>query len=87
MKPLPRLRATLLAVALAVIGVDTAAQDLEPRTYTNTPVGLNFFIASYAYTSGGVATDPTIPLETQNRHLVALSQNITLLYDLFPIAP
>jgi hypothetical protein len=26
-------------------------------------------------------------LMTQNRHLVALSQNITLLDDLFPIAP
>jgi hypothetical protein len=62
-KPLPHLSATLLAVALAVIGVDTAAQVLEPRAYTNTPVGLNFFIASYAYTSGGVASDPTIPLE------------------------
>jgi hypothetical protein len=60
---LPRLSTTLLAVALAVIGTDTAAQDLEPRTYSNTPVGLNFFIASYAYTSGGVATDPTSPLE------------------------
>ena len=63
---LPRLSATLLAAALAVIGVDTAAQDLEPRTYSNAPVGLNFFIAGYGYTSGGVATDPTLPLENAN---------------------
>lgn len=63
---LPRLSATLLAAALAVVGVDTAAQDLEPRTYSNAPVGLNFFIAGYGYTSGGVATDPTLPLENAN---------------------
>jgi hypothetical protein len=29
----------------------------------NTPVGLNFLIAGYAYTSGGVVTDPALPLE------------------------
>jgi len=55
--------AVLLALSLAVIGSDTSAQDLEPRTYANTPVGLNFLIAGYAYSSGGVATDPAIPLE------------------------
>lgn len=39
------------------------AQDLEPRTYANVPVKLNFFVAGAAYTSGGVIFDPTIPLE------------------------
>ena len=29
----------------------------------NTPVGLNFLIAGYAWTSGGIATDPALPLE------------------------
>jgi hypothetical protein len=39
------------------------AQDLEPRTYANTPVGLNFAIAGYAYSSGEVTTDSAIPLD------------------------
>lgn len=38
-------------------------QDLEPRTYANTPVGLNFLIAGYGYIAGGVATDPALPIE------------------------
>ena len=38
-------------------------QDLEPRTYANTPVGLNFLVAGYGYTGGGVATDPALPIE------------------------
>lgn len=29
----------------------------------NTPVGLNFLIAGYAYTRGGIATDPALPIE------------------------
>jgi hypothetical protein len=58
-----RLSAVQLAHSLAGIGLDTSAQELEPRTYANIPVGLNFLIASYGYTTGGGATDPTIPLQ------------------------
>jgi hypothetical protein len=42
------------------------AQDLEPRAYTNIPVGLNFAIAGYGYTAGGVLFDPAVPLENAN---------------------
>src|SRR5262245_52964730 len=51
---------------LAILVLDTAsaaAQDLEPRAYTNTPVGMNFALAGYAYSSGEVTTDSSIPLE------------------------
>jgi len=48
----------LFAVPLAV-----GAQDLEPRSYTNTPVGLNFLIAGYAYQHGDIATDASLPIE------------------------
>lgn len=44
-----------------------SAQDLEPRTYANTPVGLNFLILGYGHTEGGVATDPALPIE--NTHI------------------
>ncbi|MGZ8218606.1 hypothetical protein [Methylomagnum sp.] len=37
-------------------------QDLEPRAYVNTPMGLDFLIADYAHMWGGVAFDPAIPL-------------------------
>jgi len=43
------------------------AQDLEPRAYTNVPVGLNFLVAGYTYSSGGVLFDPTVPLD--NAHI------------------
>jgi hypothetical protein len=45
-----------------MLGV-TRAQDPEPRAYVDTPVGINFLIASYAYSEGGVATDPSVPIE------------------------
>jgi hypothetical protein len=50
-------------VAILVVAVPrVAAQDLEPRAYVNTPVGLNFLIAGYTYTTGSVATDPGLPI-------------------------
>jgi hypothetical protein len=51
----------VLGFALASLGV--RAQDLEPRAYVNTPVGLNFLIAGYAYSQGGLSTDPALPIE------------------------
>jgi hypothetical protein len=43
------------------------AQDLEPRAYTNIPVGVNFLVAGYTYSSGGVLFDPAVPLD--NAHI------------------
>jgi len=42
------------------------AQELEPRAYSNIPVGMNFLIVGYSYQTGGVLFDPSIPLENAN---------------------
>ncbi len=39
------------------------AQQLEPRTYSNAPIGLNFLIAAYQYSWGDVLTDPSLPIK------------------------
>src|SRR5438876_6007098 len=56
-----------LGMRLGVIGLVGAgvagAQDIEPRAYVDTPVGMNFLIASDAYSEGGVSTDPSLPIE------------------------
>ena len=54
--------ALLLAAYLVAMSHQVSAQELEPRSYSNTPIGMNFLIAGYAYTSGNVATDPSLPL-------------------------
>jgi hypothetical protein len=51
------------AVSLAVVASGLHGQDLEPRTYANTPIGLNFLILGYGHTDGGVATDSALPIE------------------------
>jgi len=43
----------MLAASLS----DAVAQDIEPRSFSNAPVGVNFLIGGYAYTRGGLAFD------------------------------
>jgi hypothetical protein len=59
----------LLAASLgAGIALPATAQDIEPRAYSNAPIGVNFLISGYAYTRGGVSVDPTVPLTNANLH-------------------
>jgi hypothetical protein len=63
------------AYCCCLLGLLAAAevqpQQLEPRAYSNTPVGLNFLIAGYAYSSGGLSTDPALPLTDEKLTLHA----------------
>ena len=54
------------ACALMAVIAPAHAQDIEPRAYSNAPVGVNFLIAGYAYTRGGLAFDTTLPLTNPN---------------------
>ena len=54
--------AALVALALAAIAPAVHAQDIEPRAYSNAPIGVNFLIAGYAYTRGGLSLDPSLPI-------------------------
>jgi len=59
-----RLLLRTLAAAALMAGLSTArAQGIEPRTYSNAPVGVNFMIAGYAATRGGLAFDPSLPVK------------------------
>jgi hypothetical protein len=58
--------AALAACVLAGIAPSARAQDIEPRAYSNAPVGVNFLIAGYAYTRGGLSFDPAVPITDAN---------------------
>lgn len=57
----PCYRVLLLAAILVPNSV--YAQDLEPRSYTNIPINLNFFAAGYLHSEGGVSPSPGVLLE------------------------
>ena len=53
----------LVALLLLVLAPATRAQDIEPRAYSNAPVGVNFLVAGLAGTRGGLSFDPSLPIE------------------------
>ena len=59
----PSASAAALALLLgAVLAPAAHSQELEPRAYSNLPMGLNFLATGYAHSTGGLSTDPSLPL-------------------------
>jgi hypothetical protein len=52
-----------LMIAVIFQSGSARAQSLEPRAYTNAPVGMNFLILGYAYQQGDVLLDPSVPVQ------------------------
>lgn len=53
----------LFFIALACVPLRLQAGEIEPRSYVNTPVDVNFFLAGYAATEGGLSTVASSPLQ------------------------
>ncbi len=51
-----------LALCLVASTATGAAQDLEPKAYSASPVGAAFLVAGVTRSTGSVLTDPTLPL-------------------------
>ena len=52
----------LFSAVIVFMAPNGNAQEAEPRSYSNTPVGLNFLIAGYLYTQGKIAFDPELSI-------------------------
>src|SRR5262245_38698512 len=57
------MRRIALAVCYMIGSITTAAaQDMEPRAYVASPVGLHFLAVGFGRSTGGVVIDPSLPL-------------------------
>ena len=63
-------------LVLASVASTAHAQDIEPRAYSNAPIGVNFVIVGGVATRGGLSTDPSIALT--DAHLQ--TSNLVLAY-------
>ncbi len=65
--------AALIALAVAAPAGTARAQDLEPRAYSASPVGLSFALVAFSRSTGGVVTDPSIPVTNAEAHINAFT--------------
>jgi hypothetical protein len=76
---------TLAAVLLAAVALarapEACAQAIEPRIYSDIPVGVNFLIVGYAYTEGDLSFE-ALPITDANFHtsngVLAYSRSLDL---------
>jgi hypothetical protein len=59
----PLLGHALLLLCLLLLTAHADAGEIEPRAYGNTPVGVNFLLAGYAHSEGGLSTAASSPLK------------------------
>jgi hypothetical protein len=59
------------------------AQDLEPRAYSASPIGLRFVVAAVNRSSGGVLVDPSLPVEDVEATVGAGVLGAGATFDLF----
>ena len=54
-----------VSAVMALLFAATQAHpgEIEPRSYVNTPVGINFLLAGYAYSDGGLSTSGSSPIK------------------------
>jgi len=73
-----------LALLLLVpcLSRSVTAQELTPRAYWPAPHGTKFFVLGYAYQSGDIVTDPSLPVSGVDSEihtgLIAYQQTISL---------
>ena len=61
------------ALLIAAASSDVSAQELEPRAYSPSPSGVNFLGLGYLRSAGGVAVDPSLPLDNVDAEVNAAS--------------
>ena len=78
-------RRALVAIGLVALAVAARAraQDIEPRAYSNAPVGVSFLIFGYAHAEGGLVTDPVAPLENAQLRTHTLLSAYARAFDSF----
>ena len=66
-----------------MLSASAAAQELEPRAYSNAPVGTTFALASYTRLSGDVLFDPSLPVKNVDAKIDGLTLGYAKFFALF----
>jgi len=71
---------------LLCIATPALAQNLDPRSFVNTPVGVNFLIAGYGYSTGNVLFDAAVALENADLTIQGPSGGYARALDLWGLS-
>lgn len=80
----PRAAAVLTFLAATIVPIRAASgQDMEPRAYAASPVGVSFLAVIAGHSSGGVLVDQSLPVEDVRASVESLGAGLGTVFDLF----
>jgi hypothetical protein len=83
----PRSKKFLRVFIFSLLLVNTSfSQELEPRGLTNLPLGSNFIVGGYVYSSGNILLDPALPIEDLNSNLHSFAAGYLRAINLFGLS-
>ena len=72
-----------LVMVMILAAAPAAAQDMEPKAYSASPVGATFLVASAVRSSGSVVFDPTVPITDVKAEINAAVIGVGTTFGLF----
>jgi hypothetical protein len=57
------LQSSIVVMTVAMFTTTVFGQDMEPRAYSNAPVGLNFLLVAYGRSAGNIVTDESLAID------------------------
>ena len=76
-------QSVLAGIALTVISLPIFAQQLEPKAYSPSPIGLNFVGVGTGYSAGGVVTDVSSPIQNIDAEVLSAIPYYARTFGLF----
>ena len=76
----------MAAGLLLLVSTVLTAQDVQPRVYTPAPTGVNLLTLGYAYSSGSVLFDKTVPVDNATGTIHSLNAAFSRSIALFGMA-
>jgi len=70
-------------LCLLLAAAPAAAQDMEPKAYSASPVGANFLVVAYTRSDGAVVFDPTLPISDVHANVEGFAVAVGHTFGLF----
>jgi hypothetical protein len=71
------------SIFCCLFSISSKATDIEPRAFSNAPIGTQFFVASIGHATGGVAFDDALAAEDVNAAISSLAVGYGQVFNFF----
>jgi hypothetical protein len=66
-----------------IVALPAAAQEMEPKAYSASPVGATFLVAAASRSTGAIVFDPTLPIDDASARINAVTTGVGTTFGVF----